>query len=98
LEGQEDVKPWARVYSSPHRSGKAVLERISSETAGTCFLLSRTLTLPKLFGVIEEELRHQYSLGFTPERTDAGQEYRRIKLTAKPKGLVVRTRKGYYAR
>jgi VWFA-related protein len=97
-EGQEETERWRMpVASKGSRSGKPVLERISSETAGTCFLLSPALTLSKVFTTIGEELRHQYSLGFTPERTDAGPAYRRIKLKAKPKGLVVRTRKGYYA-
>ena len=39
----------------------------------------------------------QYSIGYTPDRKDAEQRYRQIRLTARQPGLVVQTRAGYYA-
>jgi hypothetical protein len=44
---------------------------------------------------VQEELRNQYNLGYTPEG-NAGTGYRRIQLTTK-KDLVVQARDGYFA-
>ena len=76
--------------------GKKVLQQISRETGGRFFEVTRTMTIRKVFETIEEELRNQYSLGYTPDRADKDGEYRRIHLTAKPKNLIVQTREGYY--
>ena len=45
---------------------------------------------------MQEELRNQYSLGYTPDRTSAGVGYHKIRLTTKQKGLIVQARDGYY--
>jgi VWFA-related protein len=76
-------------------NGKKVLERISTETGGRFFEVSQKQPLEKVYREIEEDLRHQYSMGFTP--TDRGAGYRHIHLTTKQKGLTVQTREGYYA-
>ena len=46
--------------------GKKVLQRISSETGGRFFEVSKKLTIDQIYAQIEEELRNQYSLGYTP--------------------------------
>jgi VWFA-related protein len=78
--------------------GKKVLERISKETGGRMFEVSKKDPIAQIYDQIGEELRSQYSLGYTPDRAaDAGPLYRKIQLTTKPNGLVVQTRDGYYA-
>ena len=77
--------------------GKKVLERISKETGGAFFEVSKKLPLDAIYKRIEEELRSQYSLGYTPARTSNGSGYRKIHVSAKQKGLVVQARDGYYA-
>jgi VWFA-related protein len=76
-------------------NGKKVLERISTETGGRFFEVSRKEPLEKIYQEIEEDLRHQYSMGYTPSEHAAG--YRKIHLTTRQKGLTVQTRDGYYA-
>lgn len=80
--------------------GKKVLRQIAQETGGGFDQVSHFHILDRIFANIEEELRNQYNLGYTPDqRTEAG-DYRHIHLTAKTakkKDLVVRTRAGYYA-
>ena len=44
---------------------------------------------------LEEELRDQYSVGYTSDGTGTG--YRKIRLPVKRPGLLVETRDGYYA-
>ena len=77
------------------REGRKALERIARETGGGFFDLTAAATLENIYGRIEDELRNQYSLGFTPVKNRAG--YRKIRVTAKRKGLAVQARDGYYA-
>jgi VWFA-related protein len=79
--------------------GKKILERISKETGGRLFEVSKKHPVNDIYAQIEEELRNQYSLGYTPDRSGAGAApgYHKIQLAAKPKDLVVQTRDGYYA-
>jgi VWFA-related protein len=75
--------------------GKSVLQRISRETGGSFFEVSKKLTIDDIYDRIQEELRNQYSIGYTSDRADAT-GYRAIKVTAKKSGLTVQAREGYY--
>jgi VWFA-related protein len=77
-------------------NGKKVLEQISRETGGRFFEVSKKQTLAAVYDEIDVDLRHQYSLGYSPDRTEAGGGYHKIRLTTKQKGLTVQTREGYY--
>jgi VWFA-related protein len=77
--------------------GKKVLEQISRETGGRFFEVSKKMPIEKVYSAIEEDLRNQYSLGYSPNRTeDEERGYHRIHLVTKRKELVVQTREGYY--
>jgi VWFA-related protein len=85
-----------RPQQAARGDGKKVLQRISKETGGAFFEVSKKMPIEKIYEQIEEELRSQYSLGYTPDKSD-GSGFRKIKVTAKGKGLVVQARDGYYA-
>jgi len=76
--------------------GRKILEQISRETGGGFFEVTKKLPIDQIYTRIEEELRSQYSLGFTSDKQDSSGGFRRIALTAKPKGMIVQTRQGYY--
>jgi VWFA-related protein len=76
--------------------GKEVLHRLSRETGGGFFEVSKKMPIEKIYAQIEEELRNQYSLGYTPEKSETS-GYRSIHLATKQQGLIVQTRSGYYA-
>lgn len=76
--------------------GKKVLQRIADETGGRFFEVSKRMPIDKVYEAIQEDLRSQYSIGYTPEGSPNNTEYRRIHLTTKQKGLVVQAREGYY--
>jgi VWFA-related protein len=75
--------------------GKKVMQQMSRETGARFFEVSRKMPIEKVFASIEEDLRNQYSIGYTPEGTPTG-AYRHIHLGARQKGLLVQTREGYY--
>jgi VWFA-related protein len=76
--------------------GKRILERISKETGGRLFEVSKTQAIDEIFRTIAEELRNQYSLGYTPA-SDVGFGYHKIHVATKQKDMIVQSRDGYYA-
>lgn len=76
------------------REGRKALERIARETGGAYFDLTAAETLEKIYGRIEDQLRNQYSLGFTPVSNRPG--YRKLRVSVKRKGVTVQARDGYY--
>jgi VWFA-related protein len=77
--------------------GKKILERISKQTGGRLFEVSQKQPVEQTYDQIQQELRNQYSLGYTPDRTAAGAGYHTIRVTTKHKDEVVQARDGYYA-
>lgn len=80
-----------------HPDGKKVLERISHETGGRFFEVSKKQPIDKIYQEIQQELRSQYNLGYTPQQTESSGDYHKITLTTKDKNLTVQARDGYYA-
>jgi VWFA-related protein len=76
--------------------GKKILEQISKETGGRLFEVSKKQSINQIYTSIAEELRNQYSLGYTPA-PDVAPGYHKIHLTAKQKDMTVQTRDGYYS-
>jgi VWFA-related protein len=87
-------------FPSPQQTrpdGKKTMERISKETGGRMFEISKKLTADQIYVQIEEDLLNQYSLTYIPDRTTDSSEYHKIQLTVKDKASVVQTREGYYS-
>jgi VWFA-related protein len=76
--------------------GKKILEQLSRETGGHFYEVTKKQTIEQIYTEIDEELRNQYNLGYTPEKADAGSGYHKIQLTTKQKDAVVQTREGFY--
>ncbi|MGO9864950.1 MAG: VWA domain-containing protein [Terriglobales bacterium] len=77
--------------------GKKILQRISKETGGRFFEVSKKETVGQIYDSIVEELRTQYNMGYTPDKESSSSGYHHIQLTVKRKDLTVQTRDGYYA-
>lgn len=76
--------------------GKKILQQLSKETGGRFFEVTKKETIDQIYAEIDEELRNQYALGYTPDKTDADVGYHKIELTVKQKDAVVQTREGFY--
>jgi VWFA-related protein len=79
--------------------GKKILQRISKETGGRFFEVSKKQSVGEIYDSIVEELRAQFNLGYTPDKDSAATGYHRVQLQVKrkDKDLTVQTRDGYYA-
>ncbi len=80
-----------------NRLGSEVMQRLARETGGRYFEISGGDPIDGIFSQIDDELRHQYSLGYTPDRADSSGTFRKIRLLTKDRGLLVQARAGYYA-
>jgi len=86
-----------RRYPQSRPDGKKILEQMAKETGGGFFEVSKKQPIEQIYERIQEELRSQYNLGYTPEQPAASAGFRKIRVTTKTKGLVVQARDGYYA-
>lgn len=81
--------------------GQAFLDELASVTGGRSFYPSTAVEMDEIFDRIALELRHQYSIGYTPTDFQPDGKWRKVRVRVKPpRGLprlTVRSREGYYA-
>jgi VWFA-related protein len=78
-------------------SGDRDMERMATDTGGRVINVGNNgRKLEDAFAQIQDELRTQYLLSYTPTNAKADGTYRKIELSC-GKDLKVQTRKGYYA-
>jgi VWFA-related protein len=77
--------------------GLGELQRMSGDTGGRVFKVDRKYSLDDVFRDLQEELRSQYSITYTPTNSKRDGSFRKIDLRASNKDYKVQTRKGYYA-
>jgi len=78
-------------------NGRSVLTRMSRETGGGFFEVSKKQSLDNIFAQLQEELRSQYNIGYESDQPVSISEWRKIQLTTHRKGLVVQGRGRYWA-
>jgi VWFA-related protein len=71
--------------------------RLTGETGGRMIIVRSEKNLEQAFDEISEELRNQYTIGYTPTNKKHDGSYRKIKVEMKNKDYSVLTRRGYYA-
>jgi VWFA-related protein len=76
--------------------GKKILEQISKETGGRMFKVSKKETVDAIYAEIEEDLRNQYSLAYTPDKGNTVGYHKIHLVVGKQKDLVIQARDGYY--
>jgi VWFA-related protein len=84
-----------RYPEEPRPDGKKILERVSKQTGGRMFEASKKEPVDQIYSAIEEELRNQYSLGFTPAKADS-LGYHKLVLKTSEKDASVQARDGFY--
>jgi VWFA-related protein len=84
-------------YGGGGPDGKGVLMRMAKETGGGFFAVSKKQSIEDIFGLIQDELRSQYSLGYVSDQPVSISEFRKIQLAPKDKTLIVQSRDKYWA-
>jgi Ca-activated chloride channel homolog len=84
--------------SRTETDGDKVLKYYAQETGGLAFFPFKVEDLSQSFENIANEMRHQYSILYSPEPLRADGLYHEVEVKVKArKDMVVRARKGYYA-
>jgi VWFA-related protein len=73
------------------------LKKLSEDTGGRVFHVSRRMTLDDIFTEIQEEMRSQYAISYVPANNEKAGGFRKIEIKTTEKNQKVNARKGYYA-
>src|SRR5664279_881088 len=76
--------------------GEGELRKMSDETGGHMFRVDRSHPLDQVFRELQDEMRSQYSIGYTPTNGLKDGSYRRLDVKLANKDLKAQARKGYY--
>lgn len=98
-----DPVPFSRpvigvVLAMASEHGKRGLHRMARETGGAYYEVTTSQSIEDIYSQVEEALRNQYSIGYTPGRTQSDGKYHKITLRTNDRHLTVNTRTGYYAK
>jgi len=77
--------------------GEGELKKMSDETGGRVLKVDRKNTLDDIFKEIQEEMRSQYAIAYTPTNPKKDGTYRKLEFKMANKDQKVQARKGYYA-
>jgi VWFA-related protein len=77
--------------------GYSALKRMSEETGGHVYQVDRKHTLEDVFKELQDEMRSQYSIAYTPTNDKKDGSYRKLDVRTIDKTQKVEARKGYYA-
>jgi len=77
--------------------GKKVMEQLSTETGGAMIAVTGKTHVDQALTQIGEELRSQYSLGYSSDSKSTDTEFRKIALVSTKPGLTIQTREGYWS-
>jgi VWFA-related protein len=75
----------------------AALRAMSEDTGGHVFHVDRKMTLQNAFDELQEEMRSQYAIGYTPTNPTKDGTFRKVEIKTTNKDWKVQARKGYYA-
>jgi VWFA-related protein len=78
-------------------SGEGPMRKMSEETGGRMFRVDRKTTLQQIYDTIQQEMRSQYTIGYTPTNQAKDGTFRKIEVKTKNKDVKVQVRRGYYA-
>jgi VWFA-related protein len=75
----------------------SALRQMSEDTGGHVFHVDRKTTLQQAFDELQDEMRSQYAIGYTPSNPAKDGTFRKVEIKTTNKDWKVQARKGYYA-
>jgi len=77
--------------------GEGYLRKMSDETGGHVYKVDRKHSLDQIFVELQDEMRSQYAIGYTPANDAKDGSYRKLDIKLANKDFKAQARKGYYA-
>lgn len=84
-------------YEPMYGSDEGALKRLSADTGGRVFDVTRRGGLDQAFQQLQEEMRSQYALSYSPTNDKRDGAFRRVEIKPRDNNLRVQARRGYYA-
>jgi VWFA-related protein len=78
-------------------AGVSAMRKMSEETGGHMYKVDRKHSLDQVFKELQDEMRSQYSIAYTPTNDRKDGTYRKLDIKLSNKDLKAQARKGYYA-
>jgi VWFA-related protein len=91
--GRRDPEP----TSATGVDGKKIMQQIASRTGGHAFEAKKPADLEAIYKLVDEEIRAQYLLTYTPDKADDEGGFHKVELKAKKEDLSVSVPEGFYA-
>jgi VWFA-related protein len=92
-----DPGAYGRFMTFGGSGGEGELHKMSDETGGHVYRVDRSHPLDMVFRELQDEMRSQYSIGYTPTNGLKDGSYRHLDVKLANKDLKAQARKGYYA-
>ena len=92
-----DPSAYGRFMTFGGSGGEGELHKMSDETGGHVYKVDRGHPLDMVFRELQDEMRSQYSIGYTPTNGLKDGSYRHLDVKLGNKDLKAQARKGYYA-
>lgn len=97
---RSEVALYALSTNPPYinESGELAMAKLASATGGRLLQVRRAADFKKAFATLQQELRSQYLIGYTPLNFKHDGAYRRVSVKLRRRShLSVQARRGYYA-
>jgi len=91
--GRRDPEP----TSAAGVDGKKIMQQLAARTGGHAFEAKKPGDLDAIYKLIDEEIRAQYLLTYTPDKMDEEGGFHKVELKAKKEDVFVSLPEGYYA-
>ena len=79
-------------------SGEGLMRKLTDDTGGRVFRVDRKNRLSDIYDQLQQELRSQYVIAYSPTNPERDGKFRKVEIRVKDrKDLKVQARKGYYA-
>lgn len=79
------------------QDGKKLMQQVAARTGGHAYEARKREDLDPIYGLIDQELRGQYLINYTPDKPDREGGFHKIVVTASNKDWSVAAPEGYYA-
>jgi VWFA-related protein len=84
-------------YEPYYGSDESALKKLSGDTGGRVIDVARRGNLELAYKQLQEEMRSQYSLAYSPTNSNRDGAFRKIEIKPRDSSLKVQARRGYYA-
>jgi Ca-activated chloride channel family protein len=89
------MHPTLQTQARKKLNGRSIMEHLAQESGGRLFVVTKDMTIDKIFLEVEHDMRMQYRLGYVPAQSAPG-TFHALEVKVKNPKFTVQARTGYY--